>query len=390
MSDIFVVDLFCGAGGASLGFSNAGCKVVLGIDNESTCKETYEQIANRDGSKPVFQPFDLFPSTDLTPDGQLEAATEFIREILSTAGFRQPADKLVFIVCAPCQPFSRLGKNAGMKMQIQREKDRTLLLGVIKRVIDFQPDAIFSENVPGITSKRKVEKSVVDEASNLLAESGYSTFRSTVNAMNFGVPQSRMRSISISLKQTPSSTFTLPLFDPNIRSAMTVREAIGHFPPLVAGECHPSIPNHNCRDLSPLNLLRLSSIQPGEQNTVLADTVYGDLSLDCHKSLQSRTGFKRRGNFSDTYTRMDPDSIAPTVTTHCTSISNGRFGHYDSNQNRGISVREAAALQSFPDDFKFFPLGTLETPAAMIGNAVPPRLAEFFARIIMEQFGEPI
>jgi DNA (cytosine-5)-methyltransferase 1 len=387
MSNNFVVDLFCGAGGASLGFAKAGCKVVLGIDNEPSCRETFEQIVNFDGSAPAFRVFDLAPCSALTPNGQLKAATKLIEETLSRTGFCQATDKLVFIICAPCQPFSRLGKNVGTQMRIQREKDRTLLLGVIKSVMLFQPDVIFSENVPGISSTKKVGKSVFDETTDLLSKFEYSTLRSTVNAMNFGIPQNRLRSISVSLKQMTSWVMTLPTFDPIKAKYMTVREAIGHFPPLVAGECHPSIPNHNCRDLSPLNLLRLSSIQPGDSNTALADTEYGDLSLDCHKSLQSKTGKKRRGNFSDTYTRMDPNSTAPTITTHCTSITNGRFGHYDACQNRGISVREAAALQSFPDDFKFFPLGTLETPATLIGNAVPPKLAEFFARILKEQLG---
>ncbi|MBZ0229230.1 MAG: DNA cytosine methyltransferase, partial [Bauldia sp.] len=83
--------------------------------------------------------------------------------------------------------------------------------------------------------------------------------------------------------------------------------------------------------------------------------------------------------FTDVYTRMRPDRPSPTITTKCHSISNGRFGHYAASQVRGISLREAAALQSFPDDYVFYPIDQIEPIARMIGNAVPPRLARFFA-----------
>ena len=90
-------------------------------------------------------------------------------------------------------------------------------------------------------------------------------------------------------------------------------------------------------------------------------------------------------SYSDTYTRMDPDGLAPIITTNCVSVSNGRFGHYDSNQIRGISVREAAALQSFPDDFIFYPVHSLHPAATMVGNAVPPKLSEYFARYVFKK-----
>ena len=87
--------------------------------------------------------------------------------------------------------------------------------------------------------------------------------------------------------------------------------------------------------------------------------------------------------FTDVYTRMSGDRPSPTITTKCHSISNGRFGHYDTKQNRGISLREAAALQSFRDDYVFYPEDGVCTVARMIGNAVPPRLAQSFAEFSM-------
>jgi DNA (cytosine-5)-methyltransferase 1 len=81
---------------------------------------------------------------------------------------------------------------------------------------------------------------------------------------------------------------------------------------------------------------------------------------------------------------MRPDRPSPTITTKCHSITNGRFGHFDKAQVRGISLREAAALQSFPDDYIFYPLNQLEPVARMVGNAVPPKLANFFATYLVD------
>ena len=137
--------------------------------------------------------------------------------------------------------------------------------------------------------------------------------------------------------------------------------------------------NHRTRTLSELNLRRLGSAKPGESNAYMERTDYGDLSLDCHKRVNERLQTRC---FSDVYTRMHPNRPSPTVTTKCHSISNGRFGHYDPAQVRGISLREAAILQSFPDDYVFYPTEQIEPVARMIGNAVPPKLAAFYARYL--------
>ena len=119
----------------------------------------------------------------------------------------------------------------------------------------------------------------------------------------------------------------------------------------------------------------------------MANTEYGDLSLDCHNRVNARLNDRC---FSDVYTRMNPTRPSPTITTKCHSISNGRFGHYDMRQNRGISLREAAILQSFPEDYVFYPTNQIEPVARMIGNAVPPRLARFFAGYLVSSLsGRP-
>lgn len=162
---------------------------------------------------------------------------------------------------------------------------------------------------------------------------------------------------------------------------LSVGEAIGHLPPLRAGEQHQLIPNHKARALSELNFRRVATAKPGESNAYMDNTSHGDLSLECHRKLNARLQDRC---FSDVYTRMHPDRPSPTITTKCYSVSNGRYGHYDTAQVRAISLREAAILQSFPDNYVFYPLDQLEPGARMIGNAVPPKLAAFFSAYLAQ------
>jgi DNA (cytosine-5)-methyltransferase 1 len=147
-------------------------------------------------------------------------------------------------------------------------------------------------------------------------------------------------------------------------------------PPIGAGEAHPEVPNHRTRALTEINYRRLQSAKPGESNAYMLDTEFGDLSLECHRKVNERLNDRC---FGDVYTRMRPNRPSPTITTKCHSVSNGRFGHYDVSQVRAISLREAALLQSFPMDYVFHPGDEIEPVARMIGNAVPPKLAQFFA-----------
>jgi DNA (cytosine-5)-methyltransferase 1 len=177
----------------------------------------------------------------------------------------------------------------------------------------------------------------------------------------------------------------VPEADPD-NVVITVKAAISHLPPLAAGATDPKIPNHKTRSLSDLNLKRLSAAMPGVSNIYMEDTPYGDLSLACHRKVNAKLQTRC---FTDVYTRMRPDRPSPTITTKCHSISNGRFGHFDVEQLRGISLREAAVLQSFPVDYVFYPTDMIEPIARMIGNAVPPRLAEFFSRHLAASIARP-
>jgi DNA (cytosine-5)-methyltransferase 1 len=234
---------------------------------------------------------------------------------------------------------------------------------------------------------------VWDEFRDTLERLGYATGSKVICTSRFGVPQYRKRSILIAVRRELvrqerfsdllRTELLVPEADPN-STIVSVAEAISHLPALKAGAVHTSIPNHKTRSLSDLNLKRIAAAKPGESNAYLETTGFGDLSLDCHRKVNRRLDDRC---FTDVYTRMSPDRPSPTITTKCHSISNGRYGHFDTKQNRGISLREAAALQSFPDDYVFYPVEQIEPIARMIGNAVPPKLAHYFATYLVNSIG---
>jgi DNA (cytosine-5)-methyltransferase 1 len=263
----------------------------------------------------------------------------------------------------------------------KRVRDSDLLRAALVFVREHKPELVLSENVAGISDPRF--GGIWQEFQQELEELGYATGTRAVCASRFGIAQRRKRSILLAVRKDRAASdqlnlsgeLTVPETDPQA-PAMTVADVIGHLPALGAGQAHPTIPNHRTRRLSDLNLKRLGAAKPGETNRYMLNTEFGDLSLDCHRRVNAK--LKTRG-FNDVYTRMRPDGLSPTITTRSHSICNGRFGHYDTEQIRGISLREAAAIQSFKDDYVFYPTDQLEQVSRMIGNAVPPKLAWFFA-----------
>ena len=383
MTRVVAVDFFCGAGGMTNGLIAAGITVLGGADNEPLCEKTYVQNRNKDGSAPAYICKDVFPMTQEYPEGQQHEIASRIRELLSahkrTHGIRSV--DLVFAICAPCQPFTRITKiEMSDRRQFKRQNDRNLLLTTIGLIREFRPAALICENVEGISHG---SESVLDVFKRKLARVGYGFDAKIVNAANFGVPQNRKRTIGLGFdRAVVSANFEVLDANPALKRFVTVREAIGHLPSLAAGEVCPSLPNHSARNLSELNLKRISCAPPGESNRYLHDTPYGDLSLDCHHRLKRKSG---AATFSDTYTRMSGDALAPTITTKCMSITNGRFGHFDVSQNRAITPREAALLQTFPLRYIFHPRANIDFAATLIGNAVPPKLAKFFGKYVSEK-----
>lgn len=381
------VDFFCGAGGTTRGLIDAGGYVMAGIDKDSGCRETFvDNNVNDfvDYCTPRYLKFDIFPMTADYPEGQQKELRKELKELISYYRGKAPHAPLLFAICAPCQPFTRLSRNElSDKRKSGRERDSSLLREAMKFIEAFKPELVLSENVQGIRDPKY--GGIWDEFRAALNTRGYSTGSKVVCTSRFGIPQYRKRSILLAvrrelvrserLENVSGREILVPEADPNA-AMISVRQAIDYLPSIGAGEAHPAVPNHRTRTLSPLNLQRLKCAVPGESNAYMASTQFGDLSLACHRQVNAR--LKQRC-FADVYTRMHPDRPSPTITTKCHSISNGRFGHYDSAQVRGISLREAAILQSFPEHYVFHPAGQIEPVARMIGNAVPPKLAAFFA-----------
>ncbi len=384
------VDFFCGAGGTTRGLIDAGGYVIAGIDKDARCERTYiENNANTyiDYCVPRFLKRDVFPANSDYADGQQDDLFTDLEDLIPLYRSRAKDVPFLFAICAPCQPFTNLSKkNLTEERKEGRKRDRNLLLEAAKFVRHFQPELVLSENVAGIKEPRF--GSVWDDFRQKLEELGYVTGCKVVCTSKFGIPQYRKRSILMAVRKDlvrderltgmAGSDLLVPDADPNTLT-VSVCEAINHLPPIEAGETHEEVPNHRARNLSDLNLKRLSCAKPGESNAYMEKTRFGDLSLDCHRNVNKRLNTRC---FSDVYTRMHPDRPSPMITTKCHSISNGRYGHFDEEQIRGISLREAAILQSFPDDYVFYPTEQIEPIARMIGNAVPPKLASFFAEYL--------
>jgi DNA (cytosine-5)-methyltransferase 1 len=383
MTRTVAVDFFCGAGGMTHGLIRAGVHVLAGVDNEPLCEKTYIQNRNADGTSPEFICKDIFPRSPWNPRGQQGEVVERLEELISAykrkTGYRRLY--LIFAVCAPCQPFTKITRiemSEGRKFK--RSNDKNLLLTTTRLIERFRPDAIVCENVEGLATGTD---SVLGTYKRRLARIDYDFDAKIVNASRFGVPQNRKRTIGIGVdRQRHDFDLEVHELDERVKNPPTVKDVIGHLPSIAAGEIHPRIPNHRARALNGLNLKRISCAPPGESNAYLANTRYGDLSLDCHRRLFERAGAP---SFSDTYTRMKGNDLAPTITTKCMSITNGRFGHFDVKQNRAITPREAALLQTFPQNYVFYPEESLDFTAQLIGNAVPPALAAYFGRYLKER-----
>lgn len=381
------VDFFCGAGGTTRGLIDAGGYIIAGIDKDARCRETYvDNNANEfvDYCAPRFLACDVFPKSPKYRQGQQTELRKELDVLIPYYRVKAKGVPLLFAICAPCQPFTRLArKELTARRKAGRRRDKNLLREAMKFVRRYKPELVLSENVQGIGDPKY--GGVWEEFREALERAGYVTGHKVVCTSRFGIPQYRRRSILLGvrgevanadrLQDADGKQIMVPESDADA-VMISVREAIGHFPAIAAGELHPKIPNHRARTLSKLNLKRLAAAKPGESNKYLENTRSGDLSLRCHRKVNRKVGTRC---FTDVYTRMRPDKPSPTITTKCHSISNGRFGHYDTRQLRGISLREAAVLQSFPEEYVFYPREQVEPIARMIGNAVPPKLARFYS-----------
>jgi DNA (cytosine-5)-methyltransferase 1 len=348
------IDLFCGCGGASLGLKMAGYKVVGAVDNDPIACKTYDKNLN-------FEPI----CADLRSFSG--------KQILSHYSLLRGDIDLV-VGCPPCQGFSSLRRTRYCEGTDPR---KSLVNTFFKRIQEIQPRAVVFENVKGIESKEGL-RYYLNPFLKKMEKIGYKTCWEIVNAADYGVPQFRKRVFALCINGSHKpiirpKTHSNPEDNDSKMIWTTVRNQIGDMPALLPGQDCLSLPNHKARNHSREVLEIIKHIpKDGGGRKSLPENLW----LPCHLKLRSR---KERGAES-IYGRMQWNKPAPTITCRCTTPSSGRFIHPE--QDRAITPREAARLQSFPDSF-IFPseFGYCEK---LIGNAVPPELM----RAQLETFSE--
>jgi len=347
-----VLDLFSGAGGTAWGFLQAGFRIAAAVEKDPRAADTYE--ANI-GVRPK-----VVDITELDPG-------DFREEIGLRTG-----DLDVLIGCPPCQGFTRMRNAEGAG-----DPRNPLVLRYLDYVREFRPRFAVFENVPGL-ARTEHGKRFYDALLGGLEDLGYKLESYRLDAADYGVPQHRKRIVIIAGREGeeppfPEPTHAAPGSLEVIRGLkhpwVTVREAIGGYPALRAGEQSDAPPNHRARRIGKrvLEFIRQVPHDGGSRTDVPKEAW-----LPCHL---------RHSGHKDVYGRLAWDRPSNVITSGCTNVSKGRFVHPE--QDRGLSVREAARLQGFPDEFVF--AGGIDSASWQIGNAVPPPLAEAVARALMER-----
>jgi len=333
------IDLFCGSGAVTLGLRDAGFNVLAAVDIDPVAGATYQ----------LNHPKVDFRLKDITQIKPVEDFSNLPRKIDFLA------------VCAPCQPFSNRNKKRS------DEDDRVeLVLEAVKFARYFKPSAIFFENVPGIE-----RHSVFEELTLQLKKLKYHVGEAyTVDAADLGVPQRRPRMVLVAAKR---KQLLKQMTELGPVAAKTVHDAISDLESPVQGQkAGLKDPLHFSRRHHAITLERLQHIPKNGGSRI---SLPEHLVLECHKGLSDN-------QYPDSYGRMCWEEVAPTLTTGCTDLTKGRYSH--PVEDRAITLREAARLQTFPDSYKFS--GNASQIACQIGNAVPPemmtKIAERIASLI--------
>lgn len=327
-----VFDFFSGCGGTSSGFLQAGFEIKMGLDIDPDAAESFKLN---------------FPNAKFITSDIRSIDVNAISDIIG----KRPKP-ILFSGCAPCQPFSKQNRHSS------NSDARLNLLSEFGRFVSsWMPDYVFIENVPGM-QKNAAKSKTFQSFLRLLENNGYAYDTKLVEAQWYGVPQKRTRLV---LLAALNGSIHLPerTHGVNGNRYSTVLEWIHGLPSLKGGETDPMDKDHFAMKLSELNLMRIRATPEGGGRECWPE----HLILDCHKGYTGHT---------DVYGRLSWAKPAVGLTTKCISYSNGRFGH--PSEDRALSLREAACLQTFPRDFRFF--GSKQSRARQVGNAVPPLMAK--------------
>ena len=335
--EIDVLDFFSGCGGMSLGFAALSQKtnlfnIVGGIDISDYALKSFKKNYN---------------AKTLNKDIREIYLNDEQKQIKDYFGITDDRKKpLVIIGCAPCQGFSAHQKRYG-----QKNDERNTIIGVFAEiVVSFNPDYIVMENVPEILGKKYSHH--YQEAKEIFESKGYKISQAIFNSAGFGVPQARYRAVIVASK----TNFSLPQEFLGPEEFSTVKDAIGDLPVVKAGEIFKDDSYHRSASHKKSTIETISKVP---KNGGSRPQGVGPKCLD------------KVNGFYDVYGRLSWDKPSITITQYSRNPASGRFTH--PIQNRGLTIREAARIQSFPDGFEFE--GSLDECFKQIGEAVPPLLS---------------
>lgn len=338
------VDLFCGAGGLTHGLIKAGVDVTAGVDCVESCQYAYTY-----NNRAVYLQRDV-------RDVHASDLTRYLKKK------RPDGDLTLLAGCAPCQTFSSYNRKA------DSSDPRWNLLGEFLRLVEeTKPDLVTMENVPELATK-DVFLTFVSGLKRL----GYADPSwKVVRCEDYGLPQHRRRLVLLASRFGP-----IQILNPEQFGARpsTVREAIGFLPKVDAGAVDENDSLHRSFSLNDLNLRRIRASKPGGTWRDWPE----ELRCSCHKK-------ESGSSYQSVYGRMSWDQPSPTMTTQFLNYGTGRFGHPE--QDRALTLREGAILQSFPHNYQFVAPGEkilMTHVARMIGNAVPVVIGELIGRSIFK------
>ena len=344
-----LIDVFAGAGCASLGFRREGFSIAAALEIDRRRCDVYERNI---GLKPI----------------QKDAMGVTGGDLLKSAGLRA-GSRFCIVGCPPCQSFSKLSDTRGVNAA---DDPRSLLVSKFGGLVaEMKPSAVVFENVSWMASGPG--RAFLDDYMSALSGAGYRTVHGVINASLAGIPQNRKRVIAVSVKKRLLNARRGALLDAfhdaGRGGGRTVRDALSGLQPLRQGQRSRNDPLHfaSAHGRRVAEVIRHVPKNGGNRKEIPRR-----LWLECHKRL---------GRGAETsYGRMWWDRPSSTITRRCTSPACGRFIH--PSQNRGITLREAARLQTIPDSFDFGRNSAADI-GNMIGDAVPVDLAAWIARRLL-------